>query len=158
MTSRQPGAKMLTLEDSGSIILDPLANHHLAANIHKVKHAPNRVAGCEVCLFLFAPPDPFQGVQRRGFRGSKKIELDNPFQVFVGLLRAQVSIGISEWRPLGFHRYKSNRGLKRKKDFSYDSTLELFLPRQGRAPARPAAILRTPLRLPLSTIRGLDLT
>src|SRR5215469_15757 len=35
MTSRYPGSKMLTLEDSGSIVLYPLADHYLTANIHE---------------------------------------------------------------------------------------------------------------------------
>ena len=86
MAAGRPGAKMFPFENPRSIVLDSLTDDHLAANVHQIEHAPNRVARGSVSFFFFASADPWQRVQGRRFGRPKKVKLDDPFQVLVRLL------------------------------------------------------------------------
>jgi len=86
MAATSPGAKTFPFKNPRSIVLDPLTDDHLAANVHQIEHSPNRIACSSVSFFFFASTDPRQRVQGRRFGGPKKVKLDDPFQVFVRLL------------------------------------------------------------------------
>ena len=54
---RRPGhpcAELFAFENAGRIILDPLADDDFAADVHKIEHAPHRIARGFVRFFLFA--------------------------------------------------------------------------------------------------------
>ncbi len=72
MAAGRPGAKMFPFEDPGSIILDPLPDDHLAANVHQIEHSPDRIARGSVSFFFFASADPRQRVQCRRFGGPQE--------------------------------------------------------------------------------------
>jgi hypothetical protein len=86
MASGRPGAKMFAFKYSRCVILDPLTDDHLAANVHQIEHSPDRVARGSVSFFFFASADPRQRVQSRRFGGPNKVKLDDSFQVLVRLL------------------------------------------------------------------------
>src|SRR6478672_4290485 len=111
MTARHPSAKVFSLEYPGSIIFDPFADYHFAANVHQIEHSSNCVASSSIRLFFLAPANPFQGVQCRGLRGPQKVKLDNAFQVLVRwLLRAHSQ---AEW---GLSMYPRLMALKGHRD------------------------------------------
>jgi hypothetical protein len=67
--SMAPCAQLFTQKNTGRIVLYPFANNHFASDIHQIKYAVDCVArGC-ICLFLFAPAEPAERVERRIFCG-----------------------------------------------------------------------------------------
>ena len=53
--AREPHPELLALENTWGVVLDPFADHDLAADVHKVEHPADRVAGGGIGFFLFAP-------------------------------------------------------------------------------------------------------
>ena len=53
--ARQPGAELFAFENSRRFILDSLADHNFAANVHEIEHAAHGVAGRRIrCLLVAA--------------------------------------------------------------------------------------------------------
>jgi len=78
---RPPHAEPLPLEDPRRLILDPLADDHLAANVGDVEHAADGVAGGRVRRFLVPLPHPPHAVQRGNLRRAEEVELDEALDV-----------------------------------------------------------------------------
>src|SRR5207253_11046460 len=76
-----PGAELFPFENSRRVILDSLADHHFAADVHEIEHAADGIARCRVRGFLVAAPEPAQRVQRCGFGRADEIQLDDAFDV-----------------------------------------------------------------------------
>src|SRR5216117_34000 len=76
-----PGAELFAFENSGRVILDSLADHDFAADVHEIEHAAHRVAGSCVGCFLVAPTKPAQRIQCGSLGGANKVELDDALDV-----------------------------------------------------------------------------
>ena len=83
----QPHAELFAFENSGRVILDPFADHDFAADVHKIEHPADRVAGGGVGFFFFAAAEPGEGVQRGGFGRPNEIEFDDALDVVVVRVR-----------------------------------------------------------------------
>ena len=84
--TRQPGPELFAFENAGRVILDPLADHDLAADVHQIEHPAHRVAGRRVGFFLFAAAEPGKRIQRRRLGRAHEIELDDALDVVIILL------------------------------------------------------------------------
>ena len=88
-----PRAELFAFENARRFILDSLADHHFAADVHQIEHAADRIAGCRVGCFLVAAPEPAQRVQRCCFSCTHKIQLDDALNVVIILFRQSQSHG-----------------------------------------------------------------
>ncbi len=78
---------MFAFENAGRVVLDPFADHDLAADVHEIEHPADGVARGRVGQFLLAAAEPLERIQGRGFAGADKIEFDDAFDVVVFLAR-----------------------------------------------------------------------
>ena len=61
----QPRPELFAFENAGRVVLDSLADHDLAADVHEIEHPAHRIAGRRVGFFLFAAPEPGQANSAR---------------------------------------------------------------------------------------------
>ena len=49
-----PGAELFAFENPGRVVLDSLADHDFATDVHEIEHSTHRVTGRLIRFFLFA--------------------------------------------------------------------------------------------------------
>ena len=76
-----PTPKLVTHEDPWSVVLDPLPDDDLAADLDQVEHPVDRVAGGGVGRLLVTASHPLHGVQRGVLGGANELELNHPLGV-----------------------------------------------------------------------------
>src|SRR5206468_3232586 len=74
---------MFAFENSRSVILDSLADHHFSANLHQIEHATNCITGSSIRLFFFSSANPGQRVEGRRLGRTEKVKLDYAFHIFI---------------------------------------------------------------------------
>ena len=90
----EPGSQVPScspLKMPGRVVLDPFADHDLAADVHEIEHPAHRVAGRRIRLFLFAAPEPVQGIQRRRLGRAHEVEFNDALDVVIVLRCASSS-------------------------------------------------------------------
>jgi hypothetical protein len=85
--ARGPGAQPVSKEDTGGIVLDAFADHHLPADIDVIKHPLNGVTGGGIRQFLFAPAKPMHRVEGGIFRDADEFEFQGAFGISHGMER-----------------------------------------------------------------------
>jgi hypothetical protein len=90
---------LFAFKNARGVVLDSLADHDFAANIHEVEHAADRIAGRGIGLFLFAAPEPGQGIERRCLRRPNEIQFDDSLDVVVILLWNSHGLRLAKSRP-----------------------------------------------------------
>ena len=81
--ARPPRAEVFALEDARGLVLDPLADDDLAADVDEVEHPAHGVAGGLVGEFFFSLAEPLDRVERGGLGRAHEVELDDALDVIV---------------------------------------------------------------------------
>ena len=118
--AREPRAELFAFENARCVVLDPFADHDLAADVHQVEHPANGIAGRRVGFFLFAAAEPVEGIERGGLRGPDEIEFDDPLDVVVILLWDPHSMRLAKVGP----RDKRAGNLRRAESTEWSSHQE----------------------------------